>query len=258
MKLLKESSLSLEDNVLIKTALKACKDQINEGNWQSVYDYADGLVEKDALRLYDMITFYLVKLGIDPIEANKDWILSDDFYDAFDYPEWDMEPYGSIVFTDKTRLHSLLRSRNIDLRIYYSLDDYKDPSSLRIISSRDGFSDRDNWFLSDNSWNSGRSLATYEAHLLVKYAKEDKIYDLGIKEFSQKKIWIMQGWWNMTREFAKEWLNNLKEYWFNKDIKSAVSLFKDTTFYQETPFMKPYTTIEEINQEWQHVMDENI
>lgn len=139
MKLLKESSLSLEDNVLIKTALKACKDQINEGNWQSVYDYADGLVEKDALRLYDMITFYLVKLGIDPIEANKDWILSNDIYDAFDYPEWDMDPYGSIVFTDKTRLHSLLRSRNIDLCIYYSLNDYKDPSRLRIISSADGF-----------------------------------------------------------------------------------------------------------------------
>lgn len=48
----------------------------------------------------------------------------------------------------------------------------------------------------------------------------------------------------MTKEFAKEWLNNLKKYWFNKDIKSAVSLFKNTAFYQETPFMKPYTTIE--------------
>lgn len=59
---------------------------------------------------------------------------------------------------------------------------------VTMISSRDGFSDKDNWFLSDNSWNSGRSLATFEAHLLVKYAKEDKIYDLGIKEFSQKKI----------------------------------------------------------------------
>ena len=29
-------------------------------------------------------------------------------------------------------------------------------------------------------------------------------------------------------------------------------------FYQETPFMKPYTTIEEINQEWQHIKNENI
>ena len=62
----------------------------------------------------------------------------------------------------------------------------------------------------------------------------------------------------MNREFAKEWLNKLKEYWFNKDIEKAVSLFTKTTFYQETPFMKPYTTIEEINQEWQHVKDENI
>lgn len=56
----------------------------------------------------------------------------------------------------------------------------------------------------------------------------------------------------MNKEFAKEWLNRLKEYWFNKEIEKAVSLFQKTTFYQETPFMSPYTTIEEINQEWQH------
>lgn len=60
--------------------------------------------------------------------------------------------------------------------------------SVTMICSKDGFSDRDNWFLSDNSWNSGRSLATYEAHLLVKYAKENKIYDLEIKEFNKKLI----------------------------------------------------------------------
>lgn len=60
--------------------------------------------------------------------------------------------------------------------------------SVTMIPSKDGFSDKDNWFLSDNSWNSGRSLATYEAHLLVKYAKEDKIYDLEIKDFSKKMI----------------------------------------------------------------------
>ncbi len=51
---------------------------------------------------------------------------------------------------------------------------------VTLISAKDGFTDKDNWFLSDNSWNSGRSLATYEAHLLVKYAKEDKIADLEI------------------------------------------------------------------------------
>lgn len=62
----------------------------------------------------------------------------------------------------------------------------------------------------------------------------------------------------MNRHFAEQWLNNLKEYWLNKDVESAVSLFTRTTYYQETPFMKPYTTIEEINQEWQHIKHENI
>lgn len=56
---------------------------------------------------------------------------------------------------------------------------------ITMIPAKDGFTDRDNWFLSDNTWNSGRSLATYEAHLLVKYAKEDKIADLEI-DFSKK------------------------------------------------------------------------
>lgn len=59
--------------------------------------------------------------------------------------------------------------------------------SSTMISSKDGFSDRDNWFLSDNSWNSGRSLATYEAHLLVKYAKENKIFDLKIENSNLKR-----------------------------------------------------------------------
>lgn len=62
----------------------------------------------------------------------------------------------------------------------------------------------------------------------------------------------------MNREFAEKWLQSLKEYWYNKDIDNAVSLFTKTSFYQETPFMKPYTTIEEIKEEWQHVKDENI
>lgn len=62
----------------------------------------------------------------------------------------------------------------------------------------------------------------------------------------------------MNIDFAEAWLNKLKEYWFNKEIEKVVSLFTKTTFYQETPFMKPYTTIEEINEEWQHVKNENI
>lgn len=65
-------------------------------------------------------------------------------------------------------------------RCYAILKKYYSNISVTMIPSKDGFSDRDNWFLLDNSWNSGRSLATYEANLLVKYEKENKIYDLEI------------------------------------------------------------------------------
>lgn len=63
----------------------------------------------------------------------------------------------------------------------------KDYPQLDIITipSRDGFSDSDNWYLSDSSWNSGRSLATYEANLLIKYAKDGKIYDYDIANFEK-------------------------------------------------------------------------
>lgn len=59
---------------------------------------------------------------------------------------------------------------------------------VTMLPSKDGFSDRDNWFLSDSSWNSGRSLATYEAHLLIKYAKENKIFDLEVNNIKCKNI----------------------------------------------------------------------
>lgn len=62
----------------------------------------------------------------------------------------------------------------------------------------------------------------------------------------------------MSIEFVEQWLQNLKDYWYNKDIERAVSLFNKTTFYQETPFMEPYTKIDEIREEWQHIKNENI
>ena len=58
--------------------------------------------------------------------------------------------------------------------------------------------------------------------------------------------------------FANSWLEKLKKYWWSKDIKKATSLFAKTTFYQETPFMKPYTTFDEIKQEWQHIKNQDI
>ncbi len=63
---------------------------------------------------------------------------------------------------------------------------------------------------------------------------------------------------SMNREYIENWLSKLKVYWFNKDIVSATSLFWETTFYQETPFLKPYTTFDEIVEEWQHIKKEDI
>ena len=62
----------------------------------------------------------------------------------------------------------------------------------------------------------------------------------------------------LNYKIADDWLNKLRVYWFEKDINNAVSLFNNTTFYQETPFMQPYTTIEEIRNEWEHVKNEDI
>ena len=62
----------------------------------------------------------------------------------------------------------------------------------------------------------------------------------------------------IKREFAENWIYKLKKYWLEKNIDGACSLFINTTFYQETPFMKPFLTIEEIKEEWQHAKNEKI
>lgn len=62
----------------------------------------------------------------------------------------------------------------------------------------------------------------------------------------------------MNKQFVEEWLQKLKKYWINKDIEGATSLFKHTTFYQETPFVDAYTTFDEIKKEWQHIKNQDI
>lgn len=62
----------------------------------------------------------------------------------------------------------------------------------------------------------------------------------------------------IKREFAEKWIYKLKKYWLEKNIGGACSLFTNTKFYQETPFIKPFLTIEEIKEEWYHVKNEEI
>ena len=51
----------------------------------------------------------------------------------------------------------------------------------------------------------------------------------------------------IKREFAEKWIYKLKKYWLEKNIDGVCSLFTNTKFYQETPFIKPFLTIEEIH-----------
>ena len=62
----------------------------------------------------------------------------------------------------------------------------------------------------------------------------------------------------MTKEFIENWLENLKIHWLNKDINNIINIFKNTTYYQESPFIKPYTNINEIEKEWLSIKNINI
>lgn len=62
----------------------------------------------------------------------------------------------------------------------------------------------------------------------------------------------------MKRENVENFLMKLKRYWLNKDVENAALLFKKTVFYQEMPFIVPYTTFEEIKLEWEHIKEQDI
>ena len=40
----------------------------------------------------------------------------------------------------------------------------------------------------------------------------------------------------MDKQFVEEWLSKLKDYWFNKDIDNAVSLFKKNNILSRNTF----------------------
>lgn len=62
----------------------------------------------------------------------------------------------------------------------------------------------------------------------------------------------------MDRKYIEDWLEILKKSWLNKDSNKASSLFTNTNFYQETPFLKPYTKYEEIAKEWENIDNQDI
>ena len=120
-----------------------------------------------------------IKLGVD----ESDILVEDTSNNSFENVD------NSLKLIASENIHSIaLITSEFHMKRCMAIIKKKYPKLEMIpILSQDGFSDHDNWFLSDNSWNSGRSLATYEANLLVKYAKEGKIADVDISHFENNK-----------------------------------------------------------------------
>ena len=112
-------------------------------------------------------------LGVD----NNDILVEDASNNTFENIENGMK----LLPTDIR--HITIITSEFHLKRCYAILKKKYPNVLvTMIASYDGETDRNNWFLSDNSRDTGRSIVMYEAKLLIKYAKENKIYDLGIQK----------------------------------------------------------------------------
>lgn len=55
-----------------------------------------------------------------------------------------------------------------------------------LVPVKNGYSDEENWFNSEKAWGTGRGIVTFEAEILIRYAKEGKIFDLDINNYQIK------------------------------------------------------------------------
>lgn len=184
-KLPSEYALVFGNTMLIKERVNTSVDAYKRGRIKKIIFMggANGVSNKDNSIIPEAIKMkeLAVAMGI----SEEDILIDDKSNNTFE----NVENAMNLLPNDVNHI-SIITSEFHLKRCYAILKKYHPNIAITMISSKDGFSDRDNWFLSDNSWNSGRSLATYEAHLLVKYAKENKIYDLEIKNFNNKILII--------------------------------------------------------------------
>lgn len=159
----------LEDRM--KCACKALSDGrveklILTGGVNGVSNQSGSIIS-EAKRMYD----YALKSGVDP---NK-LIMEEESSNTF------LNVSNSLAKLPGSVNKVAIITSEFHLKRCYAIIKKVRPSmEVVLIHAKDGFTDEDNWYLSDNSWNSGRSLTTYEAALLVKYAKEGKIADLKV------------------------------------------------------------------------------
>ncbi len=174
-------ALVFGNSMLIKERVNAAVNLYNEGRIKKMIfmggvsgvSNQDNSKEAEANRMKKVA----IEMGV----SEEDILVDDKSNNSFENVDNALEIIGGeieyleniIVVTSEFHLKRCLGILNL-----------KCPSlGVTLVAAKDGFSDRNNWFLSEPVWNSGRSLATYEAHLLVKYAKEGKIADLDIEDY---------------------------------------------------------------------------
>ena len=102
-----------------------------------------------------------IKMGVDP----NDIIVDNTSNNTFENIDNAMSLLKDEISTIKNM--TVVTSEFHLKRCYAILKKNYPNINITLVAAKDGFSDSNNWFLSDNSWNSGRGLATYEAHLLI-------------------------------------------------------------------------------------------
>lgn len=174
-----EYGLVFGNNMLINERVNTAVDAYRKGRIKKLIFMGgtNGVSNQDNSTISEAIKMKNLALSLD---VKEDDILTDDTSNnTFENIE------NAMKLLPKDINHISIITSEFHLKRCYAILKKNYPNTkATMIPSKDGFSDRDNWFLSDNSWNSGRSLATYEAHLLVKYAKDNKIYDLEIRNLS--------------------------------------------------------------------------
>ena len=178
-----EYALVFGNNMLINERVNSAIDSYRKGRIKKFIFMGgiNGVSNQDNSTIAEAIKMKELALSLGVNEENI--LIDDTSNNTFENIE------NAMKLLAKDVKHISIITSEFHLKRCYAILKKNYPNILvTMIASKDGFSDRDNWFLSDSSWNSGRSIATYEAHLLIKYAKENKIYDLEINNYNDKKL----------------------------------------------------------------------
>lgn len=178
-----EYALVFGNNMLINERVNSAIDSYRKGRIKKFIFMGgiNGVSNQDNSTIAEAIKMKELALSLGVNEENI--LIDDTSNNTFENIE------NAMKLLAKDVKHISIITSEFHLKRCYAILKKNYPNILvTMIASKDGFSDRNNWYLSDSSWNSGRSIATYEAHLLIKYAKENKIYDLEINNYNDKKL----------------------------------------------------------------------